>query len=161
MRRLIAIAFAAILVCTVFAPAAFADEKGCTSANLKGTFGYVGFGTILATNPFGLQASTYSSTGTLTFDGKENLLIVDTSRYDNLFGPPDSEEASTYTVNEKCVVTFTLKSFVDLGLPGPHYKGVLVNGGKELRMMSLIPGFIVNYVNTAKIANEPKVRDED
>ena len=35
MRRLIAIVFTAILVCTLFASVAFADEKGCTLANVK------------------------------------------------------------------------------------------------------------------------------
>ncbi len=151
MRRLIAIAFTAILVCTVFASAVFAEENGCTLANAKGTYGYVGFGTVLTSNPFGAPAGTYSSMGTLTFDGKGNLLIDDTGRIDNLFLPPESQYPSTYTVSEQCVVTFTITAWAQLGLPGPHYKGVLVNGGRELRMMSLVPGYIVNYVNTAKI----------
>ncbi len=154
MRRLIAIAFTAVLVCTLLVPAVFANEKGCTLANVKGTYGYVGFGTILASNLFGLPPGTYSSTGTLTFDGQGNLLIVDSSRYDNLFGPPDSEEPSTYEVNEKCVVTFTVKSLADAGIPGPHYKGVFVNNRKELRAMSLLPGLIVNYVNTTRITTD-------
>ncbi len=155
MRNRIAIVFtAAILVCTLFAPAAFADEKGCTTANVKGTYGYVGFGTVLAINPFGLPAGTYSSVGTLTFDGRGNLLIVDTSRYDNLFGTPDSEEPGTYTVNDKCVVTFTLKVFTDIGIPGPHYKAVFVDNRTGIRAMSLVPGFVVNYVSTTKITVE-------
>ncbi len=155
MRRLIAIVFTtAILVCSLFVPVTLADEKSCTMANVKGTYGYVGFGAILAINPFGLPAGTYSSTGTLTFDGRGNLLIVDSSRYDNLFAPPDSEEPSTYMVNEKCVVTFTVKPLADAGIPGPHYKGVFVNNRKELRAMSLLPGLIVNYVNTTRITTD-------
>ncbi len=161
MRRLIPIAFTGILVCILFAPAAFADEKGCTLASVKGTYGYVGFGAVLATNPFGAPAGTYSSTGTLTFDGKGNLLIVDTGRTDNLFSLPDTPSASTYTITEQCVVTITEQAFVDAGLPGPHFKGVLVNGGKELRAISLVPGYIVNYVNTAKITVEDKDEDKD
>ncbi len=155
MRRPIAIACsAAILVCTLFVPAVFADEKGCTIANVKGTYGYVGFGTVLTSNPFGYPAGTYSSMGTLAFDGKGNLLIVDTGRLDNLFSLPDSQYPSTYAVSAQCVVTFTLKAYVDAGLPGPHYKGVFVNNRKELRVINLVPGFIVNYVNTTKITTE-------
>lgn len=152
MSRPIAIIFAAaILVGTLFAPAAFADPKGCTTANVAGTYGYVGFGTVLASNPFGAPAGTYSSMGTLTFDGKGNLLIVDTGRIDNLFFPPDSQYPSTYAVSDQCVVTFTLTAYVEAGLPGPHYKGVFVNDREELRAMSLVPGFLVNYVNTTKV----------
>ncbi len=157
MRKRIAIIFTAILVCALFAPIALADEKGCTAANAKGTYGYVGFGTVLASNPFGAPAGMYSSMGTLTFDGKGHLLIIDTGRIDNLFLPPDSQYPSTYTVSEQCVVTFTITGWAALGLPGPHYKGALVNGGKELRMMSLIQGYIVNYVNTTRI----RVKDSD
>jgi hypothetical protein len=57
-------------------------------ANVAGTYGYVGFGTVRAGNPLGLPAGTYSSMGTLTFDGKGNLLIIDTDRIDDFFLPP-------------------------------------------------------------------------
>ncbi len=158
MRRAIAIAFtAAILVCTLFAPVAFADQKGCTTANVAGTYGYVGFGTVLATNPFGLPAGAYSSIGTLTFDGKGNLLIVDTGRIDDFSFQADTQYPATYTVSNECVVTFTLKAYADAGLPGPHYKGVFVNDRRGLRVMSLVPGFLVNYVNTTKITAEDSV----
>ncbi len=162
MRRPIAIAFTtAILACTLFAPVTFADQKGCTIANVKGTYGYVGFGTVLTTNPFGLPPGTYSSMGTLTFDGEGNLLIVDTGRIDDLFFPPDSQYPSTYAVSDECVVTFTLTAYVEAGLPGPHYKGVFVNDRKGLRVMSLVPGFLVNYVNTTKITLEDREEDRD
>ena len=154
MRRSIAITFTAvILVCTLFTPVAFADAKGCTIANVKGTYGYVGFGTVLATNPFGAPAGTFSSMGTLTFDGKGNLLIVDTGRIDDLFFA-DVQYPSTYTVSDQCVVTFTITAWERLGLPAPHYKGVLVDGRKELRVISLLPGWITNYVSTTKITAE-------
>ncbi len=152
MRRSIAVVFTAtILLCTLFVTTAFAEQKGCTTANVKGVFGYVGFGTVLATNPFGVPAGTYSSTGTLSFDGKGNLLIVDTGRVDDLFFPADSQYPSTYTVTSECVVTFTLTSYVEAGLPGPHFKGVFVNDRNELRVINLVPGFLVTYVNTTRI----------
>lgn len=152
MRNRIAILFtAAILVCTLFVPTLSAAPNGCTMANVKGTYGYVGFGTVLAGNPVGFPAGTYSSTGTLSFDGKGNLLIIDTERVDDLFVTPDTQYPSTYTVNQQCVVTFTITAYANAGLPGPHFKGVFVNNRKGLRAMSLLPGFVINYVNTTKI----------
>jgi hypothetical protein len=152
MRNPIVIIFTtAILVCTLFVPTLSASQNGCTTANVAGTYGYEGFGTVLAGNPLGAPAGTYSSTGTLTFDGKGNLLIIDTERIDDVFAAPDTQYPSTYSVNKQCVVTFTLTALAQAGFPGPHYKGVFVNSRKGLRAISLLPGFIVNYVNTTKI----------
>ncbi len=113
-----------------------------------------GFGTVLATNPFGLPAGTYSSMGTLTFDGKGNLLIVDTGRIDDFLLAADENLPSTYTVSDQCIVTFSVTAWAEAGLPGPHYKGVFVNDRKGLRAMSLVPGILTNYVNTTKITVE-------
>ena len=89
MRNPIAVvSTTAILVCTLFAPTLFAHQNGCTMANVAGTYGYVGCGTIRAGNPLGLPAGTYPPMGTLAFDGKGNLLIIDTDRIDDFFLPP-------------------------------------------------------------------------
>jgi len=150
--RTIAVVFTtAILICTLFTPAVFADQHGCTMANVAGTYGYVGFGAVRAGNPLGLPPGTYSSMGTLTFDGKGNLLIIDTDRIDDFFLPPDSQYPSTYTVNNQCVVTFTVTAWAEAGLPGPHFKGVFVNSREKLEAVSLLPGASINYVNTTKI----------
>lgn len=158
MRNKIAIVFSAVLlVCALSVPTLSASQNGCTMANVAGTYGYEGFGTVLATNPIGAPAGTFSSIGTLAFDGKGNLLIIDTQRIDDVFPAPDTQYPSTYTVNKQCIVTFTITAFAQAGLPGPHFKGVFVNNRKGLRAMSLVPGLIVNYVNTTKIT----VDDED
>lgn len=158
MRNKIAIVFSAVLlVCALSVPTLSASQNGCTMANVAGTYGYEGFGTVLATNPIGAPAGTFSSIGTLNFDGKGNLLIIDTQRIDDVFPAPDTQYPSTYTVNKQCIVTFTITAFAQAGLPGPHFKGVFVNHRKGLRAMSLVPGLIVNYVNTTKIT----VDDED
>jgi hypothetical protein len=120
-------------------------------ANVAGTYGYVGFGTVRVVNPLGLPAGTYSSMGTLTFDGKGNLFIIETDRIDDFFLPPDSQYPSTYTVNKQCVVTLTVTAWAEAGLPGPHFKGVFVNNREELLAMTLLPGADINYVNTTKI----------
>lgn len=143
-----------ILVCTLFTPALFADQQGCTIANVAGTYGYEGFGTVLAGNPAGLPPGTYSSVGTLRFDGKGNLLIIDTERVDDVFLLPDTQYPSTYTVDKQCIVTFTITAYAEAGLPGPHFKGVFVDNRNKLLAMSLLPGFVINYVNTTKIATD-------
>ncbi len=158
MRNKIAIVFSAVLlVCALAVPTLSASQNGCTMANVAGIYGYEGFGTVLATNPIGAPVGTFSSIGTLNFDGKGNLLIIDTQRIDDVFPAPDTQYPSTYTVNKQCIVTFTITAFAQAGLPGPHFKGVFVNNHKGLRAMSLVPGLIVNYVNTTKTT----VDDED
>jgi hypothetical protein len=109
------------------------------------------FGTVRGGNPLGLPPGTYSSMGTLTFDGKGNLLIIDTDRIDDVFLPPDSQYPSTYTVNNQCVVTFTVTAWAELGLLGPHFKGVFVANRNKLVATSLLPGANINYVNTTKV----------
>jgi ABC-type oligopeptide transport system substrate-binding subunit len=154
MRKLTVTALAAlILAWTLAASAAPADQKGCTTANVKGTYGYVGFGTVLSTNPFGTPAGAFSSMGTLTFDGKGQLLIVDTGRVDDLIYT-DTSYASTYSVSDGCILTFTITAWAEAGLPGPHYKGVFVDNRRQLRAMSLIPGWITNYVGTTRITED-------
>jgi hypothetical protein len=147
MRQLFIIA--AVLSFSI-GSSAFAN---CTTQNVAGTYGYVGFGNI-GTNPFGLPAGVYSSTGTLVFDGKGGLLITDTARIDDFFLPADAVYPGTYAVDRQCVGTFTLSGFVRAGVPGPHYKFVLVNNRKGIRAISLVRGWIVNYVNTTRIDGE-------
>ena len=139
-----------VLVCSLFAPAAFANT-GCTVANVAGTYGYVGFGTVRAGNPLGLPAGEYSSIGTLAFDGKGNLLITDTGRIDDFFFPPDTQYAATYTVNSSCEYTFTITAWVQAGLPGPHWKGMFIANRTRATGMAVFPGANINYVNTTKV----------
>ena len=142
-----------VLVCGLFAAAAFAND-GCTLANVAGTYGYVGFGTSRAGNPLGLPPGEISHVGTLTFDGKGSLLIIDTLRIDDFFLPPDTQYPSTYTVNRSCEYTFTVTAWAQAGLPGPHWKGVFVANRTKVLGMSLLPGASIHYVNTTKVAED-------
>jgi hypothetical protein len=146
MRKLI---LTAAILGSNLAMVAFAD---CTIQNVAGTYGYVGVGTTSATNPLGLPPGAYSSVGTLAFDGKGNLLITDTARIDDVILPPTTYP-STYTVDKQCVGTFTITGS---GIPGPHFKFVVVDNRKGIRAISLIPGLVVNYVNTTRIESDKK-----
>ncbi len=136
-----------ILVCGLFVPALYAEQHGCTTANVAGTYGYEGFGTVTNTTLFGLTGE-YSSVGTLTFDGKGNLLIADTSRIGDVV--TETLYVATYKVTNpnQCIVTFTITQFGT----DPHFKLVFVDNRNKALGMSLIPGMFVNYVNTTKIA---------
>jgi hypothetical protein len=149
MRTLL---LAAAILGSNLALVAFAD---CTTANVAGTYGYVGAGTV-GVNQLGLPPGASSSVGTLAFDGKGNLLITETARIDNTFLPPDTTYPSTYTVDKQCVGTFTITGFASAGLPGPHFKVVFVDNRKGIRAISLIPGLVVNYVNTTRIESDKK-----
>lgn len=160
MRKHILITVA--LTCSLFTGVAFAGQvsqegapSGCNVANVAGSYGYVGFGTVLAGNLLGFPSGSYSSVGTLAFDGKGNLVITDTQRIDDTFTPSDPSSAvtyaATYTVDSQCTLTFTLTSVAEAGIPGPHYKGVFVNNRRKIVAISLLPGVIVNYVSTTKM----------
>lgn len=160
MRKPILIA---VLICGLLPAAAFAGQNNqgqsitaCTVANVAGTFGYVGFGTVLSGNALGLSSGLYSSVGTLAFDGRGNLVITDTERIDDVFAPSDPSSATTYaatyTVDSQCILAFTITAFANVGLPGPHFKGVVVDNRKRIVAMSLLPGVVVNYVSTTKVA---------
>jgi hypothetical protein len=127
------------------------SRSGCTTANVAGVYGYVGFGTVRV-NSLGLPPGAYSSVGTLSFDGKGNLVITDTARIDDVILPL-TVYPSTYTVDQQCGGTFTLSGLVARGIPGPHYKVVFVDNRHGIRAISLLPGLTVNYVNTTRIEN--------
>ena len=143
---------AAILACIVSAVAVADNNEQnghssvCTVANVAGTYGYVGFGNALPGNPF-MVTGPYSSSGTLTFDGKGNLLIIDTARIEDHLLYTDQSFSATYSVDAQCNVTFSLTGVAG----GPHYKGVFVNNRKGLRVISLLPTLQVKYVNTTRI----------
>jgi len=140
----------------LFTQAAFADERnadhsGCTVSNVAGTYGYVGFGTVRSPNPFGLPAGTYSQVGTLTFDGKGNVTIVDSARVDDIFFTPNFVYHAVYTVDKQCNATMSIPAFDVPGVSRPHWRGVFVDNRNGYRGMSMLPGVSIHYVNTTRI----------
>lgn len=128
-----------------------ADNSGCTLSNVAGTYGYVGSGTVRPGNPIGLPAGTYTSVGTLNFDDRGNVVITDTARVDDFFLPPNQIYAATYTVDRQCMATMTITAWAQMGLPGPHFKGVFVDERHGFRGMTTGPGASIHYDNTTRI----------
>jgi len=136
-----------ILVSALFAGSALAQ---CNMASLHGTYGYVGFGTVAA-KPSGLPTGNWSSVGILNFNGRGGLVITDTARVEGLTLWSDRAFPSTYTVDHNCVATFTITEFAAAGIPGPHFKVVIVDNRAKIVGISLLPGVTVNFVSTTRI----------
>jgi hypothetical protein len=110
------------------APTAKAADKGCSSASLKGTFVFLGTGSVIdPTGVFLLDvvfAQTFDGNGALTSTGLQshngNILQV--------------TQTGTYTVNPDCTGTYTaLLSPIGLTV---HFFFVIADNGNELRVIS-------------------------
>ncbi len=121
------------------APAAKADNKGCSNATLKGTFAFKGVGFVTA--PPAL-AGPLAHLGTLTFDGKGALAGTGLENLNGNFQA--GTETGTYTVNPDCTGTFTyLES--PAGITAHGYF-VIEPGFNELQIMETDPGTVVTGI---------------
>src|SRR5580692_2181171 len=86
-------AFSALVLS--LAPAAMADNKGCTNASLQGSFSFLGTGVIIS--PAFIAGPT-ASVNALNFDGVGGVTsTVGSSSQNGSIGP--GTETGTYTVN--------------------------------------------------------------
>ena len=98
-------AFAAVAALALaMAPAAKADDKGCTNATVRGTFAYTSTGSITAPD---FLAGPFAEVGTQTFDGRGGTTaVVMASQNGNIL---PLTVTGTYTVNSDCTGTMTLQ----------------------------------------------------
>jgi hypothetical protein len=106
MKRTIATAFTmaaitALALC--ISPAARANDKGCSTASLQGTFAYTSTGFITAPPEI---AGPFAETGTQTFDGRGGTTAAVTLSQNGNILPVTV--TGTYTVNPDCTGTMTL-----------------------------------------------------
>jgi hypothetical protein len=140
MKRNNLVKSAIIAGVTVFslclAPAAKADDKGCTNNSLRGTFIFTGTGFITAPPA---AAGPFAEVGTQTFDGKGATTYTAT-----LSGNGNTVKvtaAGTYTVNPDCTATFAL-------LVSPfgitvHAFFVINGDGTEFQLIETDSGFVI------------------
>jgi hypothetical protein len=125
------------------APAARAQNKGCSNATLQGTFAHTdtGFGIAPPQN-----AGPIALVGTLTFDGKGGLTGAGvTSANGNI---ASFTETGTYVVNPDC--TGTLTPQFSLGFTA-HYFFVIDDNGDEFQFICTDSvGISVVYAGTAR-----------
>ncbi len=111
-----------------------------------GTYGFTGFGNTFTGNPLGFAAGVVSSNGTITLGADGKWFVREFEVVNGLVanGGNAAEYTGDYTVNADCTAALSLGG-------APALVGVIVDHGKQLRAMSIIPGVQVNYISTAKI----------
>jgi hypothetical protein len=91
-------------VALAIAPAAKADDKGCSNASLRGTFAYTSTGAITAPD---FLVGPFAEVGTQTFDGRGGTTAAVVSSQNGNILPLTI--TGTYTVNPDCTGTMTLQ----------------------------------------------------
>lgn len=134
-----AFAIAAVTALAIsMTPTAKADDKGCSTAALKGTFAYTATGFLVAAPaPIG----PYGSAGTQTFDGKGGTIVTGmTSANGNI---AQQTNTGTYIVNSDCTGTFTLQI-----APGveAHFFFAIADNGNEYQAVCLDPVAVITRV---------------
>ena len=132
-RSTIGKAFAiAAAIALGIAPAASAENKGCSNATLKGTFVHTASG--FETAPPAI-AGPLVGVGTDTFDGNGNVATTATISLNGNILP--LKTTGTYSVNPDCTGTYTL--------PGTRLVFVIANSGNEIHAICIDPGVVLSH----------------
>jgi len=132
------LAFAAVSAFALsIAPAANADDKGCSNDTLRGTFAYRATGSSVAPLPPG----QYAEVGAQTFDGRGGTTANGMASINGSAMP--SAATGAYTVNSDCTGTFTLE--IAPGLTA-HYFFVIADGGAEYQAVCLDPVAVLTRI---------------
>lgn len=121
------------------APAAKADNKGCSNATLRGTFSDRDTGWIFLAPPPAAPVP-FAGVNIETFDGNGILTGTGMSSVNGNVAPGSFK--GTYTVNPDCTGTYTAQS------PGltVHAFFVIDESGDELQIVITDPGTVINCV---------------
>ena len=130
IEKTFAIAAVAALALGI-APAARADNKGCSNAMLKGTFVHTGAGFETAP-PF---AGPLVGVGTDTFDGNGGVVSTAMLSLNGTIVPVTAQ--GTYKVNPDCTGTYTI--------PGTTLFIVIDGSGDEIHGICIDPGVILSH----------------
>jgi len=123
----------------VIAPAAKADDKGCSNTTLRGTFVYTSTGFITAPPAV---AGPFAETGTQVFDGRGGTTATATlSQNGNIL---QVSITGTYTVNPDCTGTFTLQ-VSPIGIT-VHVSFVIDDGANEFQAIETEPGLVITRI---------------
>jgi len=123
----------------IAAPASSAAEKGCTNANMQGTFAYTGTGFITAPPEF---AGPFAETGTQYFDGRGTTTASVMSSQNGNILPLNI--TGTYTVNSDCTGTFTLQvAPINITV---HVFFVIDTSGDGFQAIETEPGLVITRI---------------
>ena len=131
------------------------EEPKCTNETLKGSYGLLLTGSrptpVVPPGQAGYVGQMEQVAGIVvqTFDGKGNFTQVDNVKGTISGLAPDRPGRGTYTVNPDCSVTQVV-----MPMPGLQVvsKGVIVDGGKEFRQVTVSPD-LINVVTLGRKIN--------
>jgi hypothetical protein len=115
-----------------------AQDRGCSNASLRGTWGYTETGSVIAPTPTGGTVTLLAAAvGTYTFDNDGNF----TGDQNSSAGGNVSHDAKEgiYTVNPDCTGTLDLVVYNQAGVAQRHsvWSIVIADNGQELRSIML------------------------
>jgi hypothetical protein len=146
MKRTIApttlVLFAIVFVLGIAPRAQAGENRGCSNATLRGSFGYTASGTLLPTAVPAPLAGPFGEIGRQTFDGNGNTTATATINANGNIVNVTIE--GTYTVNPDCTGSMT-RDVSPLGVTA-HDDLVIDDDGVELRTIATDPGEIETYV---------------
>jgi len=126
-------------IALMVAPAANADNKGCSNASLKGTFAFTGTGIVVAPPQL---AGTSAEVGTQSFDGSGGTTYAATLSANGNIIPVTAK--GTYTVNSDCTGTMTVV-VAPFGAT-IHLFFAIADSGAEFHAMETEMGFIITRI---------------
>jgi hypothetical protein len=114
-------------------------QRGCTNADLRGTFAFTAQGVTLAGSPVppALQGA-FASSGVSSFDGRGHFTLTATSSFNGFVQGP-GVVTGTYDVNSDCTYT----SQADNGVT---FRAAIVSGGDQLLILQTTPGVVISGV---------------
>jgi hypothetical protein len=120
-------------------PKAKADDKGCSEANLRGTFAYTSTGIIVAA-PIPALVGPSAEVGTLYFDGKGGVTFTFNSSQNGAIGPGTA--TGGYMVNDDCTGTFTEATPMFTS----HFSFVIDKRGEEFQAICQDKGVVATRI---------------
>ena len=132
-----ALTIAAVTVLGV-APAAKAEDKGCSNVLMQGTFVFTGTGSIAPPSP---AAGPFVEVGTQTFDGKGGTTFAATASQNGNIR--EMSGTGTYTVNPDCTGTMTLQVSPTLAV---QIFFAILDWGNEFHAIETNPGLVITRI---------------
>ena len=118
------------------APAAKADDKGCTNATLNGTFSHKETGVIIAGRPVRRCQRRYANL-------RRTWGPLRAQELDSLNGTiVPATEKGTYQVNPDCTGTYTVRDF-SAGYNGPRLFRDRPSVANEIQIITTDPGTVI------------------
>lgn len=151
MKHFTAKPFTTVLFCALVFLGATPNvqaQPACSTATLRGSFGYTNTGTIVA----GPEAGAFGGVGRQTFDGNGNTQATATvSVNGNIF---HTTIKGTYVVNSDCSGSMILTVSAGPETFTNHVNFVIVGAGTAFRAINTDPGTVITTTAKKQLPDE-------